>query len=78
MPILVHDSILLKQIQDKSLEGIIRFYSNQTKQIFISLDKKESFTPTTQIMLTESTILRLYPNGGELFGKAWNEEIEEK
>lgn len=28
LPILVHDSILLKQIQDESLEGIIRFYSN--------------------------------------------------
>ena len=78
LPILVHDSILLKQIQDTSLEGIIRFYSNQPKQVFIALDKEESFTRATQNMLTESTVLRLYPGGGELFGKALNEESEEK
>ena len=78
LPILVHDSILLKQIQDESLEGIIRFYSTQPKQVFIALDKKESFTPATQTMLKTSTVLRLYPGGGELFGKAWNEESEEK
>ncbi|MGO3544504.1 DUF2326 domain-containing protein [Lactococcus lactis] len=78
LPILVHDSILLKQIQDESLEGIIRFYSNQPKQVFIALDKEESFTRATQNMLTESTVLRLYPGGGELFGKALNEESEEK
>ncbi|GFH40266.1 DUF2326 domain-containing protein [Lactococcus insecticola] len=77
LPILVHDSILLKQIQDKSLEGIIRFYSNQKKQVFIALDKEESFTTATQSMLTTSTVLRLYPGGGELFGRAWNEESEE-
>ncbi|MEA1130448.1 DUF2326 domain-containing protein, partial [Klebsiella pneumoniae] len=51
LPILVHDSILLKQIQDESLEGIIRFYSTQPKQVFIALDKEESFTPATQTML---------------------------
>lgn len=78
LPILVHDSILLKQIQDESLEGIIRFYSTQPKQVFIALDKEESFTPATQTMLKTSTVLRLYPGGGELFGKAWNEESEEK
>jgi len=78
LPILVHDSILLKQIQDESLERIIRFYSTQPKQVFIALDKEESFTPATQTMLKTSTVLRLYPGGGELFGKAWNEESEEK
>ncbi|MFK4786864.1 hypothetical protein ACI1S4_03170 [Lactococcus petauri] len=42
------------------------------------MDKEESFTRATQNMLTESTVLRLYPGGGELFGKALNEESEEK
>lgn len=78
LPILVHDSILLKQIQDEALEGILKLYSNQQKQVFIALDKEASYTPTTQAMLTASTVLRLYPGGGELFGKAWNEESEEE
>ncbi|HFI0302486.1 TPA: DUF2326 domain-containing protein, partial [Streptococcus suis] len=72
LPILVHDSVLLKQIQDNGLEGILKVYTQQDKQIFIALDKEESYSETSQKLLQEAEVLRLYSNGGELFGRAWN------
>jgi Uncharacterized protein conserved in bacteria (DUF2326). len=78
LPILVHDSVLLKQIQDNALEKILSIYTNQQKQIFIALDKESSYTPRSQELLSSSAVLRLYPDGGELFGQAWNEEKQEE
>ncbi len=73
LPVLVHDSILLKQIEDKALEKILEIYSESNKQIFISLDKEGSYTKNAQELMHKTEILRLSPNGGELFGRAWNE-----
>lgn len=72
LPLLVHDSVLLKQIEDQALEAILELYEATDKQIFIVLDKKTSFTHKAQEILNNTAILQLYPNGGELFGRAWN------
>lgn len=72
LPILVHDSVLLKQIQDDALEKILDLYSQSSKQIFIALDKEGSYTQKAQEILKTSEVIRLYPDGGELFGRAWN------
>jgi len=72
LPILVHDSILLKQIEDVAVEKILQLYTETEKQIFIVLDKQDSFTETAQEILQETAVLNLYPNGGELFGRSWN------
>lgn len=73
LPVLVHDSILLKQIEDQTLEKILGIYNKSNKQIFISLDKEGSYTKNAQELMNKTEILRLSPNGGELFGRAWNE-----
>ena len=72
LPLLVHDSVLLKQIEDRALEEILKLYIQSQKQVFIVLDKKSSFPKKTQHILQETKVLQLSPNGGELFGKAWN------
>ncbi|WP_165620519.1 DUF2326 domain-containing protein [Streptococcus equi] len=72
IPIIAHDSVLLKQIQDEALEGILSYYSKQKKQVFIALDKEESYSIKSQEYLNNAEVLRLFPNGGELFGRAWN------
>jgi len=74
LPLLVHDSVLLKQIEDQTLEEILKIYMETEKQIFIVLDKQSSFTEATQKILKETAVLNLYPNGGELFGRAWNQK----
>ncbi len=72
IPVIAHDSILLKQIEDETLEKILELYLLYDKQIFISLDKEGSYTKRSQEILKQTEVLRLYKDGGELFGWAWN------
>ena len=73
LPVIIHDSILLKQIEDFALEKILQLYSKTKKQVFIALDKGTSYTNGAQEILAENTVLTLEPGGSELFGRAWNE-----
>ncbi len=69
---MVHDSVLLKQIEDTAVEKILELYSNTNKQVFIALDKGSSYTTKSQTFLNESKVLDLSANGNELFGCSWN------
>ena len=71
LPILVHDSVVLKQISDNAIEKIIELYSSSEKQIIIALDKQDSYSKKTARLLSESTVLNLGNNGKELFGRSW-------
>jgi hypothetical protein len=73
LPILVHDSVVLKQIADTAIEKILLKYKHSDKQIFISLDKKTSYSLDAQKILTETKVLELSINGEELFGRSWND-----
>ncbi len=72
LPILVHDSVLLKQIEDVAVEKILEMYRRSKKQIFIALDKASSYSKQSQKILFEERVLSLEPNGKELFGKSWS------
>jgi len=71
LPVIVHDSVLLKQISDEAIEKILELYQKSGKQVIISLDKQDSYTKKAQIILEEASVLKLSPNGGELFGRSW-------
>ena len=71
LPILVHDSVVLKQISDDAIERIIELYSSCGKQVIIALDKQDSYSETTARLLGEAMVLRLGSNGQELFGRSW-------
>lgn len=72
LPILVHDSVLLKQIEDVAVEKILEMYTMCKKQIFVALDKASSYSKKSQEILSEKKVLQLEPNGKELFGKSWS------
>ncbi|WP_181873021.1 DUF2326 domain-containing protein [Fontibacillus phaseoli] len=72
MPILIHDSVVLKQIADVAVEKILKKYLQSEKQIFISFDKKKAYTVESQKIVMETKVLELSPNGNELFGRSWN------
>ncbi|MDO3412580.1 DUF2326 domain-containing protein [Saccharibacillus sp. CPCC 101409] len=72
LPILIHDSVVLKQIADEAIEKILNKYESIGKQIFISFDKKTAYTNKSQEILKRTCILELSPNGNELFGRSWN------
>ncbi|MGN1152727.1 MAG: DUF2326 domain-containing protein [Candidatus Gastranaerophilaceae bacterium] len=71
LPILAHDSVILKQISDEAIEKILELYIQSNKQIFIAFDKQDSYTEKAQKILAENAVLKLAPNGKELFGKSW-------
>lgn len=71
LPLLVHDSVILKQISDDAIEQIITLYANAGKQVIIALDKQTSYTENTETLLNACAVLRLAPGGQELFGKSW-------
>ena len=71
LPLLVHDSVFLKQITDNAIEHILRFYIESNKQIIIALDKQTSYTLEANKILNEYSVLKLGINQNALFGKEW-------
>lgn len=71
LPVLVHDSVILKQISDEAIERIIELYSLCGHQVIIALDKQSSYSEKTSDLLNECAVLRLTRGGQELFGKSW-------
>lgn len=74
LPILVHDSLILKQISDEAVENILVRYMESGKQVIISLDKQDSYSKRTAEILEKQCVLHLAPNGRELFGRAWSRQ----
>lgn len=72
LPIVVHDSVVLKQIADEAIETILMKYQSIGKQIFISLDKAPSYTGPATAILKQTTVLSLSKDGNELFGRSWS------
>ncbi len=72
LPILIHDSVVLKQISDEAIEKILFKYKDAGKQIFISFDKKSAYSLKSQQILKETKVLELSANGNELFGRSWS------
>ncbi len=78
LPVIAHDSVMLKQIEDDAIEKIMELYADTSKQVFIAMDKEGSYTPKAQKIMEESKVLQLSPGEGALFGHTWNTAEEEK
>jgi hypothetical protein len=79
LPALIHDSSIVKRIEDADFEQILSLYQeceDMGKQVFIAFDKADAYTDDTYRMLDEATILRLSV-GNELFGKSWSRKAAE-
>lgn len=55
----------------KPLKTLLINISVGNKQVFVALDKQDSYTETTAALLEQYARIKLYPNGGELFGHSW-------
>ncbi|KRN88687.1 DUF2326 domain-containing protein [Ligilactobacillus ceti] len=79
LPAIIHDSLLFKNIDDETINGIMQIYAQkemQTKQIFIAFDKDGAYLEDTKKIIKQNEVLRLSENGNELYGVAWNKEVE--
>lgn len=72
LPIIVHDSDMLKLIEDEAVENILKVYKNAGCQVFIAIDKKSTYPEEAQKIIEDSTILKLASESGALFGRTWN------
>ena len=71
LPFVIHDSLLLPNIENEAIEKILELYTKQTdKQVFLAFDK--TATPNARRILEKAQRLHLSRGGNELFGKAWN------
>jgi len=59
LPIIIHDSILFKNIQLTAFDNLINIYSNFEKQIFIAIDEINRFSSTTQNILKDKSVISL-------------------
>jgi hypothetical protein len=77
VPFVVHDSVLLKNIERPVFSEIIRVYESQKnrgKQVFMAYDTLDSYSVETRQTIEANAVLELAPGGNELFGWAWNKE----
>jgi predicted nucleic acid-binding Zn-ribbon protein len=78
VPALIHDSSIVKRIEDADFEQILGLYEKSGEkdhQVFIAFDKADSYTPKTYEMLRSAAILCLSV-GEELFGESWSRITE--
>lgn len=79
LPFVMHDTLLLKNIEKKRMDAIMKLYSQEKKkQIFISFDELADYSPTTQKIAEEYKVLTLSPGGNDLFGISWSKKKTEK
>lgn len=74
LPAIAHDSLILKNISDGVIDGIMKIYARSKKQIFIAFDKQAAYKADTQRILEEHAVLRLSDHNCELYGQSWSIE----
>lgn len=74
LPAITYDSLILKNISDNAVDGIMKIYAQSKKQIFIAFDKQDAYPQNTREILLKNKVLQLSDNGCELYGQSWNKE----
>ena len=81
VPFVVHDSVLLKNIERPVFSEIMQVYAamkDKGKQVFMAYDTLDSYGDSTRKLLEANAVLELSPGGNELFGWAWNKENQDE
>ena len=81
VPFVVHDSVLLKNIERPVFSEIMQVYAamkDKGKQVFMAYDTLDSYGDSTRTLLEANAVLVLSPGGNELFGWAWNKENQDE
>lgn len=75
LPIIIHDSVMFKNIGNIPMAKIIKIYNDEEKQCFISIDEITKFDSQCQEVLETKKIIKL-SDKETLFTKDWTKEIE--
>ena len=81
LPAVCHDTVSLKQIADEPMMKLIDLYRTAGKQVFIALDKAESYVDGEVPQTIRDAVVLELSDGHELFGRSWaakgNDSTEE-
>lgn len=72
LPVVVHDSVLFKNVQNEYVSQLLRVYLSTGKQSFVALDEIQKFGPSTASLLREHHVLQLRDNE-VLYVNDWRE-----
>lgn len=72
LPVLIHDSILFKNIENDSVARLMAIYDEMRKQSFVAIDESEKYGPETAQRLHDRAVERL-SDARVLFIKDWRE-----
>ncbi len=70
LPLIVHDSVLFKNIENHAMENLIKFYDEFEKQIFIAVDEHKKYSNVVSI-LEKQQVIKL-DSENVLFIKKWS------
>ncbi|EGR0940484.1 DUF2326 domain-containing protein [Vibrio cholerae] len=72
LPHIIHDSIVIKNVEREAVENIVKTYAVQSKQVFLAIDEVPKYSPKTQAILEEKCFLQLTKNK-LAFGISWKQ-----
>ena len=72
LPVLVHDLPLIKNIENEATANIIKIYNTFRKQIFIAIDKVDSYGAETESIIESNAFIKLSKEN-TLFILKWND-----
>lgn len=78
LPAIIHDSHLIKQVEDDSVVSLLEMYDRSEKQVFIAIDKGHSYSSAGMPPVLEKSIVLRLDKHHELFGRAWNEKTSDE
>ncbi|EDL59527.1 DUF2326 domain-containing protein [Gimesia maris] len=73
IPILIHDSLLFKNVENEAVANMMSVYGNFNKQVFIAIDEVQKYGEEAEEVIDQHTVLRLSDNH-VLYNKDWRKK----
>jgi hypothetical protein len=70
LPIIIHDSVLFKNIENDAVAKMVELYLSQSKQSFIAIDEIKKYGKTAEQLLLDNKVI-LLSNDKVLYVKDW-------
>lgn len=75
VPAIAHDSVTVKNIDKDVTEKIYNLYDTFEKQVFVVIDRTNTFDEKMQKIVNDRRVIFLSSDGNELFGRSWAKKV---
>lgn len=74
LPVIAHDSLIFKNIENDSVSKLLKFYGQFDKQSFIAIDEADKYGPDAAELLRVNSVVRL-SDDAVLYDTDWRSKI---